>query len=66
MVDQFYYDAVDGMQNMNVERNYILGWIAGYMGNPQIEEQRMTEIYAAGYTDGENKDTGNFAQWVSE
>ena len=63
-MDKFYYDAVDEMQRMKVERNYMLGWIGGYMGNPKVEEQRITESYQAGYTDGESRDVSHFGCWA--
>ena len=62
-MDQFYYEAVDQMQKMKVDRNYMLGWIGGYMSNPKIEEQRLTESYEAGYADGGSKETSNFKKW---
>jgi hypothetical protein len=52
------------MQTIGVERNYMLGWIGGYMGNPKIEEQRATEAYEAGYEDGENTNTDDFSNWT--
>ena len=65
-MDRFYYDAIDQMQKMKVERNYMLGWIGGYMGNPKVEEQRITESYEAGYTDGESRDISNFGSWAAD
>jgi hypothetical protein len=32
--------------------------------NPKREEQRLTEAYEAGYTDGEEKTTDNFSNWA--
>ena len=66
MGKQFYYDAVDQMERMNVDREYLQGWIGGYMHNPKREEQRITEAYEAGYEDGENKETSNFEKWAVE
>ena len=65
-MNKFYYDAVDQMQKMKVDRNYMLGWIGGYMHNPKVEEQRVTESYQAGYADGENEDTKNFHSWTTD
>lgn len=62
-MDQFYYETIDKLEKMNVQREYILGWISGYMNNPEREEQRVTEAYTAGYADGENKETTNAEQW---
>ena len=38
-----YYDSIDRMEKHNVSRDFVLGWAAGYLGNPQLEEQRRTE-----------------------
>ena len=65
MDNEFYYEAVGRMQKMNVDSEYIQGWIGGYMKNPQREEQRRNDAYEAGYTDGENRETGNFESWIS-
>jgi len=62
-MDKFYYDAVDCMQKLKVDRDYLLGWVSGYMSNPKLEEQRVTDSYEAGYEDGKNKDTSNFGRW---
>ena len=34
------------------------------MKNPKREEQRCNDAYEAGYTDGENRETGNFENWT--
>ncbi len=61
---EFYYNAVDKMQKMQVDPEYIQGWIGGYMGNPKREEQRITEPYEAGYEDGGSSDVSKFDQWL--
>lgn len=63
-MDQTYYDAVTKMEGMGVDWEYIQGWMGGYLGNPKREEQRVTEAYDAGYTDGESNSTENFGNWV--
>ena len=62
-MDKYYYKTIDNLENMNVDRDYILGWIGGYLKNPHREEQRVTEAYTAGYADGENKDTTHADNW---
>jgi hypothetical protein len=61
-----YYEAVDQMEKMGVEDEYIQGWESGYLGMPQREEQRLTEAYEAGYADGKAKNTANFGNWVKK
>jgi hypothetical protein len=52
------------MEETQVQEEYILGWQGGFLGHPQREEQRVTEAYEAGYTDGSAHSTENFANWV--
>ena len=59
-----YYEAVDRMESMNVDPEYIQGWVGGFLHNPKREEQRVTDAYEAGYADGEEQETGNFDNWV--
>ncbi len=49
---------------MQVERDYMLGWMGGFLQNPSREEQRVTEAYEAGYADGDSHSTDNLAQWA--
>ncbi len=63
-MNQTYYDAVTKMEEMGVDEEYIQGWQAGFLGNPQREEQRLTEAYEAGYEDGSSQSTENFANWA--
>ena len=65
-MDKVYYDAVTEMEKMNVNREYALGWMGGYLQNPMREEQRVTEAYEAGHTDGSNHSKSNFAQWANK
>jgi hypothetical protein len=63
-MNQAYRDAITQMEEMQVQEEYILGWQGGFLGHPQREEQRVTEAYEAGYTDGSARSTENFANWV--
>jgi len=63
-VDQTYYDTVTELEKMPADREYVLGWMGGYLQNPMREEQRVTEAYEAGYNDGGNGNTESVAQWV--
>ncbi len=60
-----YYETVDQLEKMKVDREYIQGWIGGYLGNPEREEQRVTEAYSAGYEDGKQKKTDNAEAWTA-
>lgn len=65
-MDKTYYDAVTEMEKIHVNQDYVLGWMGGYLQNPAREEQRSTEAYEAGYADGGEHNTGNFAQWAKK
>ncbi|OUD14251.1 Alvin_2107 family globule sulfur oxidation protein [Thioflexithrix psekupsensis] len=64
-MDKTYYETISTMEKMNVDREYRLGWMGGYLENPMREEQRLTEAYEAGYADGQKRDTKGFEKWVS-
>jgi hypothetical protein len=64
MPNQDYRDATMKMEEMGVDSEYVLGWQGGYLGHPKREEQRVTDAYDAGYSDGEGHSTENFNQWV--
>nr|VFJ66276.1 MAG: hypothetical protein BECKFW1821C_GA0114237_100916 [Candidatus Kentron sp. FW] len=65
-MNQQYYDGIDKMEKMGVDKEYMQGWIGGFIENPEREEQRVTEAYSAGYEDGKNKDESNFGNWVGK
>ncbi len=58
-----YYEGVKKMEEMGVNDHYIQGWVAGFLSNPEIEEQRITEEYKAGYEDGKEKNDTNFSKY---
>jgi len=51
------------MEEMGVNDNYIQGWVAGYLNNPEIEEQRITDEWETGYEDGKEHSDANFANY---
>ncbi len=53
-MNQEYFDKVTELEKMNASDQYILGWQEGYQGSPEVEEQRLTDAYEAGYEDGKN------------
>ena len=65
-VDKSYYEAIEKMENMGVEPEYIVGWQGGFLRMPEREEQRVTEAYEAGYTDGQEKTLDNLENWVKK
>lgn len=58
-----YYEGVKKMEEMGVNDNYIQGWVAGFLNHPEIEEQRITDEWEAGYKDGKAHTDENFANF---
>ena len=58
-----YYETVADLEKQGIARDYIVGWASGFLGNPKLEEQRITEPYTAGYQDGSNKTIANAVNW---
>jgi len=65
-MNSFYYSAIDKMEKAGVNRDYIVGWASGYLHNPKVEEQRLTDAYNAGYDDGVEQKDDNFQTWVKK
>ena len=62
-MDQKYYETIDKLEKGGISREYIDGWVGGYLHNPKREEQRITEGYAAGYEDGGKGATDQMSKW---
>ena len=58
-MNQEYFAQVTELENMNADDQYILGWQEGYQDSPEVEEQRVTDAYQAGYEDGKNNNFDN-------
>ena len=54
-----YFYKVTELENMKANEQYALGWQEGYQDAPEVEEQRMTDAYQAGYEDGTNNNFDN-------
>lgn len=65
MDHQLYRRTIVEMESKNVDREYVQGWIGGFMGNPKREEQRVTEAYEKGYEDGQNQNASNYERWIT-
>ena len=62
-MNSIYYETIDKLEKMGVNQDYVRGWAGGFLGNPQREEQRLTDAYSAGYEDGQNNTTDSAADW---
>ena len=58
-----YHQTITQLENDHASRDYIIGWASGYLGNPKLEEQRVTAAWSAGYDDGSEKHTENAGNW---
>ncbi len=58
-----YYEGVKKMEEMGVNDNYIQGWVAGFLNNPELEEQRITDEWESGFEDGKSHTDENFANF---
>ena len=56
-MDSKYYDTVTKLEKDGTDREYIVGWMSGYLHNPEREEQRVNDAYSAGYEDGKEGST---------
>lgn len=63
-MDPMYYDTITKLEKMGANAEYINGWASGFLQNPKREEQRITEGYEAGYSDGEARTTDNASNWT--
>ena len=62
-MDNGYYATVDHLEKLGIHRDYIQGWVGGYLGNPEREEQRVPDAYKAGYEDGQGGVTDKAQDW---
>lgn len=63
-MDNEYYEMIDRMEKEIVDREYINGWTCGFLHNPKREEQRINEMYEAGYADGWDKKRDGYLPWI--
>ncbi len=61
-----YYEMIDKMEKEGVDREYINGWACGYLHNPKREEQRLNDMYEAGYGDGWDKRRDGYLSWIKK
>lgn len=65
-MNKAYYETVNAMEKKGVNKEYINGWASGYLHNPKREEQRVTEAYEAGYSDGHAGKTDGYSSWAGK
>ena len=63
-MDTTYYQTIERLENLGVDPEYDQGWVGGYLGNPEREEQRVSDAYKAGYQDGRKQVTDAALNWA--
>jgi len=59
-----YHETLKAMHEAGVSKAYYHGWATGALDNPELEEQRITEDYSAGYEHGKNAVTDGYKEWI--
>jgi len=59
-----YHSTLKAMHDAGVSHGYYHGWASGALGNPELEEQRITEDYTAGYEHGQAGVTDGYKDWI--
>lgn len=60
-----YHASLKIMHESGVDARYCHGWATGVLDNTPLEEQRVTEAYTAGYTDGKSGNLENYKNWIA-
>ncbi len=59
-----YHTTLKAMYDAGVNSAYYHGWASGALGNPPLEEQRVTDGYTAGYEHGKEGNTEGYKDWL--
>jgi hypothetical protein len=59
-----YREHVEVMEKAGVDPEYIQGWQGGFLINPLREEQRVNDVYNAGYEDGTARNMDNYKNFT--
>ena len=60
------YEKSTKMESAGVDTDNVLGCQIGFLQNPKLEEQRVTEAYDAGYNDGLEGKTDGYSAWTKQ
>ncbi|MEE9333529.1 MAG: hypothetical protein V3U65_05510 [Granulosicoccaceae bacterium] len=64
MDKKLYHSTLKAMSDAGVSEAYYHGWASGALGNPPLEEQRVTDDYTAGYEHAKNGEVESFKEFV--
>lgn len=60
-----YHQTITDLEKQGVSSDYILGWASGFLGNPKLEEQRISDAYQVGYEDGAQGQVEHAEDWLT-
>lgn len=63
MEQEIYHSTLKKMHEAGVSHDYYHGWASGALGNPELEEQRITDGYTAGYEHGRDGVVDGYKDW---
>lgn len=58
-----YHSTLKKMQEAGANPEYCHGWASGALGNPELEEQRVTDAYTAGFEHGGQGVVDGYKEW---
>jgi len=61
-----YHATLKEMHDAGVDSAYYHGWASGALGNPELEEQRITDAYSAGFEHGKDGNTDGYKSWINK
>ncbi|MBX2838715.1 MAG: hypothetical protein KTR35_17785 [Gammaproteobacteria bacterium] len=61
-----YHSTLKAMHEAGVNTAYYHGWATGALDNPDLEEQRVTDAYTAGFEHGKSGNTEGYKDWVDK
>jgi len=65
MDKEIYHATLKLMNQAGVNKEYCHGWATAALGNPALEEQRVTDAYTAGFEHGEQGIVDQYQEWTS-
>jgi len=66
MEKSVYHQTLKSMHDAGVSDDYYHGWASGALGNPELEEQRITDGYTAGYEHGKSGELDGYKDWIKD
>jgi len=64
MDKSIYHSTLKAMHEAGVRDAYCHGWASGVLGNPELEEQRITTDYTTGYEHGKSGNLDGYKDFI--